>query len=166
MIKIPFMLLLTLLMLGGNSQPVFEVRNFYTNKPLSKEVVFVNGTGIALDSTGRFHINPLLDSNSIIFGDLCKYHILIKKNSIKDTGVYVVYQFDKYYVFHSDVWYTKRKWLGLVKEKYLMPGTPEEGNKMDVFINRDSLILYERKKKYSYSKIRTKDDFLLLQVDQ
>jgi hypothetical protein len=149
-----------------NSQPVFEIRNFYTNKPLSKEIIFVNGKGLVLDSIGRFYINSLVDSNYIIFPDFNKYHIFIKKNSIKDTGVYIIYQFDKYYEIESDVWYTKRSWLGLVKEKYLVPGTIEKGNKMDVFINRNNLTLYERKKRYNYSKIDNKNNFLLLQIDQ
>jgi len=64
------------------------------------------------------------------------------------------------------VWFTKRRWLGLVKKRYLMPGTPEKGNESDVFTNRNSLMLYEIKKRYNYSKIDNNQDFLLLQIDQ
>jgi hypothetical protein len=166
MIKLFFVLFFIYSALGVNSQPIFEIRNFYTNKPLSSQLVFVNGNRLFLDSVGRFTIKTLADSNYIVFPEFTIYHILLLKNNIKNNEVYLIYQFDKYYVIESDVWFTKRSWLGLVKKRYLMPGKPEEGNKSDVFMNRDSLMLYERRKRYCYSKIDKKEHFLLLQIDQ
>ena len=145
------------------SQPHFELRNFYTNNPLKGQKIHVDKKVIVLDSLAQFTVSSLSDSIYLQF-DNHSYNLSIKTTNLKDTGFYILYQFDKYLTIETSLYKQHKSWFGLVKRYTYEGGPSEEINKYDIFNNRNRLILNADNKAYDYTLNDRFREFLTLKI--
>ena len=161
-----FSVLLLFLFYGASivySQPHFELRNFYTNIPLKGQKIYVDKKAIVLDSLAQFTIFNLSDSIYLQF-DNHAYNLLIKTTNLKDTGFYILYQFDQHLTIETSLYKQHKSWFGLMKRYTYEGGPSEEINKHDIFNNRNRLILNVDNKTYDYTLDVRLREFLTLKV--
>ena len=164
--KLLFLILITLLITSNikSQSTQIELRNFYTNKPLSGNTIFVNQNKIELDSLGQFSVPSSNDSLFINFLDFLAYPILVK-NEIGPEYL-LIYQFDKYLLLASSVWVRHKYFFGLVERKTYEGGPDEESNRYDIFRYRERITFINKSITYDYSFNNKHKEFLILKVER
>jgi len=141
-----------------------ELRNFYSNKRLIGDTIFVNQATIVLDSLGRFIIPESQDSSFVEFMRYQAYPLLIK--GIIDSGSLLVYQFDQYRLMATSLYKRNKILFGLVRRYTYEGGPDEESNVFDIFRYRDRITLLNNGLMYEYSFDNMSKEFLILKIEK